>query len=102
MNIKKTANLLINFTIKRLAEILGIIIFIAGFSLFLALSTYSPEDPNFIFPDNREIKNILGFRGSFISDFFFSVNRFNFLLVFIYLNDNRYQYFQIKRIFLIY
>ena len=83
MNIKKTANLLINFTIKRLAEILGIIIFIAGFSLFLALSTYSPEDPNFIFPDNREIKNILGFRGSFISDFFFqSIGLISYLFSF--------------------
>ena len=29
------------------------------------------EDPNFIFPDNTKIKNILGFQGSFISDLFF-------------------------------
>ena len=71
MNIKKTANLFINFTIKRLAEIFGIIIFIAGSLLLLALISYSPEDPNFIFPDNTKIKNILGFQGSFISDLFF-------------------------------
>ena len=71
MNIKKTANLLINFTIKRISEIIGIIIFASGILLITALFTYSPEDPNFIFPDNTEIKNILGFQGSFISDLFF-------------------------------
>ena len=71
MNIKKTADLLINFAIKRLAEILGIIIFIAGIMLLLSLASYSPEDPNFIFPDNTEIKNLLGFQGSFVSDLFF-------------------------------
>ena len=71
MDIKKTANLLINFTIKRLAEIFGIIIFVAGTLLLIALVYYSPEDPNFVFPDNTEIKNILGFHGSFVSDIFF-------------------------------
>ena len=72
MNIKKTANLFANFTIKRIAEILGITVLSAGVLLLLALLTYSPEDPNFIFPDNTEIKNILGFRGSFVSDLFFN------------------------------
>ncbi len=71
MDIKKTANLVINFTLKRLAEIFGLIVFCAGILILLALLTYSPEDPNFIFPDNKEIKNILGFRGSFVSDLFF-------------------------------
>ena len=71
MNIKKTSNLLINFTIKRLAEIFGIIVFSSGILLFLSLITYSPEDPNFIFPENTEIKNLLGFNGSFVSDLFF-------------------------------
>ena len=37
MNIKKAANSLINFTLKRLAEIFGIIVFIAGALLFIAL-----------------------------------------------------------------
>ena len=71
MNIKKTANLLINFTIKRISEIIGITVFASGILLMSTLLTYSPEDPNFIFPDNTEIKNILGFQGSFISDLFF-------------------------------
>ena len=71
MNIKKTANLLINFVFKRVAEIFGVIVFASGILLISALLTYSPEDPNFIFPDNTEIKNILGFQGSFVSDLFF-------------------------------
>ena len=71
MNIKKTANSLINFTIKRLAEIFGLAISITGALLFISLATYSPEDPNFIFPDNTDISNILGYNGSFISDLFF-------------------------------
>ena len=83
MNIKKTANLLINFAIKRLAEILGIIIFASGTMLLLALITYSPEDPNFIFPDNTEIKNLLGFQGSYISDLLFqSVGLISYLISF--------------------
>ena len=71
MDIKKTANLVINFVIRRLAEIFGIILFFSGILIIIALFTYSPNDPNFIFPDNTEIQNILGFRGSFISDLFF-------------------------------
>ena len=70
MDIKKIANLFINFTIKRLAEIFGVIICISGLLLFLALFTYSPEDPNFIFPKNTNIENVLGFQGSLVADLF--------------------------------
>ena len=71
MNIKKIADLLLNFAIKRLAETFGILISMSGIILFLALITYSPNDPNFIFPENTKIENLLGFQGSFISDLFF-------------------------------
>ena len=71
MDIKKTANLFIDFTSKRLAEITGLLLLFLGLALFVALFTYSPEDPNFIFPDNTEIKNFFGFKGSFVSDLFF-------------------------------
>jgi S-DNA-T family DNA segregation ATPase FtsK/SpoIIIE len=71
MNIKKTANLLLNFALKRLAEIFGALIALAGLMLFLALITYSPNDPNFIFPNNTKIENLMGFKGSFVSDLFF-------------------------------
>ena len=60
MNIKKIANLLLNFTIRRLAEIFGILISLAGGMLLLALITYSPNDPNFIFPENTKIENSMG------------------------------------------
>ena len=71
MNIKKIANAAFVFIVKRLSEISGIFILISGFLLFISLITYSPEDPNFIFPENMEIKNWLGFKGSYISDLFF-------------------------------
>ncbi len=83
MDIKKTANLLLNFAIKRLAEIFGILIFATGTLLLIALITYSPEDPNFVFPENKEIKNLLGFQGSFISDLFFqAVGLISYLISF--------------------
>ena len=71
MDIKKTANLLLNFAINRLAEIFGVLISLSGVLLFLALVTYSPNDPNFIFPENTKIENLMGYQGSFISDLFF-------------------------------
>jgi DNA segregation ATPase FtsK/SpoIIIE, S-DNA-T family len=83
MNIKKTANLLFIFAIKRLAEIFGILISLVGVMLLLALITHSPNDPNFIFPENTKIINLMGFRGSFISDLFFqSVGLIAYLIPF--------------------
>jgi S-DNA-T family DNA segregation ATPase FtsK/SpoIIIE len=83
MNIKKTADLLLNFAIKRLAEIFGIVVFLAGAMLFLALITYSPNDPNFIFPQNTKIENLMGFYGSFVSDLLFqSVGLIAYLISF--------------------
>ena len=66
MNIKKTANLLLNFTIRRLAEIFGVLISLTGGMLFLALITYSPNDPNFIFPENTKIENLAKNENSYI------------------------------------
>ncbi|MDB2698912.1 DNA translocase FtsK 4TM domain-containing protein, partial [Candidatus Pelagibacter bacterium] len=83
MNIKKTANLLLNFTVRRLAEIFGILISLAGAILLLALITYSPNDPNFIFPENTKIENLMGFHGSFVSDLLFqSVGLMAYLIPF--------------------
>ena len=101
MNIKKTANLLLNFAIKRLAEIFGIIIFISGTILLISLITYSPEDPNFIFPENTEIKNLLGFQGSFVSDLFFqSVGLISYFVSFTFIITG-INIFRIKEFFLI-
>ena len=83
MNIKKTADLLLNFALKRLAETFGILVSLTGVMLFLALITYSPNDPNFIFPDNTKIENLMGFQGSFVSDLFFqSVGLIAYLIPF--------------------
>ena len=71
MNIKDLSKKSLDFTIKRVAEIIGILFICASVLLFLSLISYSPEDPNFIFTENTEIKNILGFRGSYTSDLFF-------------------------------
>ena len=101
MDIKKTANLLLNFTLKRLAEISGVVIFSAGILLFIALFSYSPEDPNFIFPKDTEIKNLLGFQGSFISDLFFqSFGYIAYLISFTYIITG-INIFRLKEFFLI-
>ncbi len=60
-----------DFIIRRLAELVGIFLVVISILLFISLISYSPEDPNFIFPENQEIRNLLGFRGSFIADIFF-------------------------------
>jgi S-DNA-T family DNA segregation ATPase FtsK/SpoIIIE len=71
MELKKLANNTINFSINRVIEIIGIAILATGILLLASLVTFSPDDPNFIFPNDTEIKNILGFRGSFTADIFF-------------------------------
>ena len=100
MDIKKLVNSILIFILRRLIEISGILISILGILLLISLISYSPEDPNFIFPENTEIKNILGFQGSYVSDFFFqSVGLVSFLipLTFIFTGIN---IFKNKKIFL--
>jgi len=71
MEFKKLANNTINFGINRIIEIIGIALVVIGLLLLVSLATFSPDDPNFIFPDNTEIKNLLGFNGSYTADLFF-------------------------------
>ncbi len=71
MIFKNYINKIGDFIIRRLAELVGIFLVIISILLFISLISYSPEDPNFIFPGSQEIKNLLGFRGSFIADIFF-------------------------------
>ena len=81
MDIKKIANSVVLFFVNKLIEISGILILILGILLLIALVSFSPEDPNFIFPDNTEIKNLLGFQGSFTSDIFFqSIGQISYLV----------------------
>jgi len=60
-----------NFCIKRLAELIGLILITISILLLISLLSYSPEDPNFIFPKNTIVKNFMGLQGSYVSDLFF-------------------------------
>ena len=81
MKLKKLFNSAINFGINRVIEVIGVCILITGILLLTSLISFSPDDPNFIFPGNTEIKNILGFRGSFTADIFFQSFGFITLLI---------------------
>ena len=100
MNIKNIANLTFIFILRRLIEILGLVVLILGFLLFISLLTYSPQDPNFIFPENTQIKNLLGYQGSYVSDLFFqSIGLIAFLIP-ITLIFTGYNIFKKKDVFL--
>ena len=49
MDIKNLTNIFITFANRKLLEFFGIIFVIMGILLFIALISYSPNDPNFIF-----------------------------------------------------
>ena len=81
MDIKKIFNKTLDFTFKRVIELFSILLILLSILLLLSFLTYSPDDPNFIFPKNAEIKNLLGFTGSYISDLFFqSIGIISFLI----------------------
>ncbi len=71
MDIKKINDKALNFILNRIAELIGLSITISSILLFISLMSYSPEDPNFIFSNDVEIKNLLGLKGSYVSDLFF-------------------------------
>ena len=59
------------FCINRIAEFVGLFIISISIFLIISLATYSPGDPNFIFPESTVIENLMGSKGSFISDLLF-------------------------------
>jgi len=71
MKIKKLANNVMIFGVNRFIEIFGVCIVVIGIFLLISLNSFSPDDPNFIFPEGTKIKNLLGYRGSFSADLFF-------------------------------
>jgi len=71
MDINNLARKTLDFIINRITEFFGLLMIITSLFLLISLVSYSPEDPNFIFSENTEIKNFFGFQGSFISDLFF-------------------------------
>ena len=81
MNIKEFTDKSLDFTIKRVVEIIGIGLILISILLLTALLSYSPADPNFIFQTNSNTNNFLGFRGSYTSDLFFqSIGLISFLI----------------------
>jgi len=101
MKLKILANNAINFGINRVIEIFGASILIAGVLLLVSLISFSPYDPNFIFSTNTEIKNILGFQGSFTADIFFQSFGIIALLIPFSLIISGLNIIQNKKIFLI-
>jgi len=69
MNFKKSIEKIKDFSLKRLVEFIGLIILISAILILLSLISYNPNDPNFIYPENQEINNILGINGSITADF---------------------------------
>ena len=101
MEIKKLANNSLNFIIKRFIELFGLSILLISIFLLISLISYSPEDPNFIFPENTEIQNILGFKGSFTSDIFFQSLGLISILVSISLFFTSINIIRSKKIFIL-
>ena len=68
MDIKKIVVKTLNFVVNRLFEIFGLFLILTSIGMFISFLSYSPDDPNFIIKESQEIKNLLGFRGSYFSD----------------------------------
>ena len=62
MKIKKIFTNSGQFIYNRFIEVIGITISIFSILLFISLLTYSPEDPNFIISEVKDINNIFGAR----------------------------------------
>ncbi len=81
-------NIVTNFLKKRTFELLGLVLVLSSVALAIAFSTYSPEDPSFIYGDkNFEIQNFFGIYGSSIADFLlqsFGLASFLLLLNFLF------------------
>ena len=71
MDLNNITRKALDFTLNRLTELFGLIMIVAALMLSIALISYSPEDPNFIFSENTKIQNLLGFNGSIVSDLLF-------------------------------
>ena len=56
MDIKNNIEKVKDFTVKRVIEFIGILILIFSILIFAALISYSPDDPNFIYPEKKPNK----------------------------------------------
>ena len=69
------------FLIKRITELFGLLVIFFSIAILISIISYSPDDPNFIFSQSTKIQNLLGFKGSIVSDFLFqSVGLISYLI----------------------
>ena len=91
-----------DFLIRRITELFAILIIFSAIAILFSLITYSPDDPNFIKNNYSEIENIVGFRGSIISDFLFqSVGLISFCIPFTLFFSGIHIFINKKQILLI-
>ena len=97
-------NSVTNFLKKRTFEFIGLILISTSIGLAIAFTTYSPEDPSFVYGDREfEIKNFFGIYGSSIADFLlqsFGLVSFLILANFLFWGVNLIIQKEIKRIVL--
>ena len=97
-------NSVTNFLKKRTFEFIGLILISMSIGLAIAFTTYSPEDPSFVYGDREfEIKNFFGIYGSSIADFLlqsFGLVSFLILANFLFWGINLIIQKEIKRIIL--
>ena len=97
-------NSVTNFIKKRTFEFIGLILISTSIALAIAFTTYSPEDPSFIYGDRDfEIKNFFGIYGSSVADFLlqsFGLVSFLILANFLFWGINLIIKKEIKRIIL--
>jgi len=97
-------NSVTNFLKKRTFEFIGLILISTSIGLAIAFTTYSPEDPSFVYGDKDfEIKNFFGIYGSSIADFLlqsFGLVSFLILANFLFWGINLIIQKEIKRIIL--
>ena len=80
-------NSVTNFLKKRTFEFIGLILISTSIGLAIAFTTYSPEDPSFVYGDREfEIKNFFGIYGSSIADFLLQSFGLVSFLIFNYKN----------------
>ena len=60
MEIKNYLNKSLDFVIRRLFELFGMILIVLSLCLLISLVSYSPEDPNLIFKDISNVNNLMG------------------------------------------
>ena len=97
-------NSVTNFIKKRTFEFIGLILIFTSVGLAIAFTTYSPDDPSFVYGDrNFEIKNFFGIYGSSVADFLlqsFGLTSFLILVNFLFWGINLIVKKEIKRVFL--